>query len=108
LLETNQHLLEHGRGKRPPPAKVPAGVKIIEPVYIEDGVTLKDATIGPNVAVEAGSSIVGSTVANSILGRGVQVKKATVEGSVVGDKQVIDGKQLKDSVMDAGEIAAAR
>jgi len=38
----------------------------------------------------------------------VQVKKATVEGSVVGDKQVIDGKQLKDSVMDAGEIAAAR
>jgi glucose-1-phosphate thymidylyltransferase len=108
LLETNQHLLEHGRGKRPPPAKVSSDVKIKEPVYIEDGVTLKDATIGPNVAVEAGSSIVGSTVANSILGRGVQVKNAKVEGSVIGDKQVIDGRQVKDSVMDAGEIAAAR
>jgi len=106
LLETNQHLLEHGRGKRP--SKVAAGVKISEPVYIEDGVTLKDATIGPNVSIEAGSTIEGSTIRNSILGRGVQVKKSTVEGSVVGDKQVIEGKQLKDSVMDAGEIAAAR
>jgi glucose-1-phosphate thymidylyltransferase len=105
LLETNQHLLEHGRGKRP--ARVPDGVKIKEPVYIEDGVTLKDSELGPNVSVEAGSSIVGSTISNSILGKGVQVKNATVTGSVVGDKQLIDGKQVKDSVMDAGEIAAA-
>ena len=105
LLETNQHLLEHGRGKRP--AKVPDGVKIREPVYIEDGVTLKDSSVGPNVSIEAGSSIVGSTITNSMLGRGVQVKNATVAGSVVGDRQVIDGKQVKDSVMDAGEIAAA-
>jgi len=106
LLETNQHLLEHGRGKRP--TKISADVKIKDPVYIEDGVTLKDATIGPNVAVEAGSSIVGSTVVNSILGKGVQVKNAQVEGSVIGDKQVIDGRQVKDSVMDAGELAPAR
>jgi glucose-1-phosphate thymidylyltransferase len=105
LLETNEHLLKHGRGKRP--AKVSADVKITEPVYIEDGVTLKDATIGPNVAVEAGSSIVGSTVANSILGKGVQVKNAKVLGSVIGDKQVIDGRQVTDSVMDAGELAPA-
>jgi len=106
LLETNEHLLKHGRGKKP--STVPSGVKIKDPVYIEDGVTLEDATIGPNVAVESGSRIVGSTVANSILGRGVQLKKATVRGSVIGDKQVIEGKEVKDSVMDAGELAPAR
>ena len=106
LLETNQHLLEHGRGRRP--AKVPVGVQIKEPVYIEDGVTLKDSEVGPNVAVEAGSTIEGSTVTNSILGRGVQVKNAKVLGSVIGDKQVIDGRQVTDSVMDAGELAPAR
>jgi len=106
LLETNEHLLKHGRGKKP--STVPSGVKINDPVYIEDGVTLEDATIGPNVAVESGSRIVGSTVANSILGRDVQLKKATVRGSVIGDKQVIDGKEVKDSVMDAGELAPAR
>jgi glucose-1-phosphate thymidylyltransferase len=87
---------------------MPAGVKIKDPVYIEDGVTLEDATIGPNVAVETGSKIVGSTITNSILGRGVEVKNATVKGSVIGDKQKIEGKEIQDSVMDAGEIAAAR
>ncbi|HYT64668.1 MAG TPA: sugar phosphate nucleotidyltransferase [Gemmatimonadales bacterium] len=106
LLETNQHLLEHGRGKRP--TKVPAGVQIKDPVYIEDGVTLKDSTIGPNVALEAGSTVEGSTIANSILGEGVKVKNATVQGSVIGDKQVIEGRHVKDSVMDAGEVAPAR
>jgi len=106
LLETNEHLLKTSRGKKP--ATMPAGVKIKDPVYIEDGVTLEDATIGPNVAVETGSKIVGSTITNSILGRGVQVKNATVKGSVIGDKQKIEGKEIQDSVMDAGEIAAAR
>jgi glucose-1-phosphate thymidylyltransferase len=106
LLETNEHLLKQGRGKRP--AKVPAGVQIKEPVYIEDGVTLKDSTIGPNVAVEAGSTIDGSTIANSILGKGVKAKNARIQGSVIGDKQTIEDKELKDSVMDAGETAAAR
>jgi len=72
---------------------VPAGVQIKEPVYIEDGVTLKDATIGPNVAVEAGSSIEGSTVANSILGKGVQVKNARSQARLIGDKQVIEGRE---------------
>src|SRR2546423_6653426 len=106
LLETNQHLLEHGRARRP--ATLPAGVKIQDPVYIEEGVTLKDATIGPNVSVEAGGGIVGGTTPNSILGRKVRIKNATVQGSLVGDDQVIDGRQVKDSVMDRGEIAAAR
>ncbi len=106
LLETNEHLLKHGRGKRP--AKVPAGVQIKDPVYVEDGVSLRDATLGPNVAIEAGSTVEGSTIANSILGRGVRVRNATVSGSVVGDKQVIEGREVKDSVMDAGEVAPAR
>ena len=106
LLETNEHLLKHGRGKRP--AKMPAGVQIKDPVYVEDGVSLRDATLGPNVAIEAGSTVEGSTIANSILGRGVRVRNATVSGSVVGDKQVIEGREVKDSVMDAGELAAAR
>jgi glucose-1-phosphate thymidylyltransferase len=105
LLETNEHLLKHGRGMKP---KTESGVRIQEPVRIEEGITLKDATIGPNVTIEAGSTIVGSTVSNSILGKGVQLKNATVTGSVIGDQQVIEDKQIKDSVMDAGELAAAR
>lgn len=106
LLETNEHLLNNGRGQKP--ATLESGVKIQEPVRIEGGVTLKNSTIGPNVTIEAGSVIEGSTIANSILGRGVLVKNAKVKGSVIGDKQKIEGREVQDSVMDAGELAAAR
>jgi glucose-1-phosphate thymidylyltransferase len=106
LLETNEHLLKAGRGKRP--LKPPRGVTIEDPVRIEDDVTIENSTIGPNVTIESGSKIVGSKVSNSIVARGVQMKDAKVRGSVIGDKQKIEGKSIEDSVMDDGEIAAAR
>ncbi|HEY2897023.1 MAG TPA: sugar phosphate nucleotidyltransferase, partial [Gemmatimonadaceae bacterium] len=55
LLDTNRAMLERGHSRRP--ATVPAGTTIIDPVYIEDGVVLKDSTIGPNVSVHAGAVI---------------------------------------------------
>ncbi|HEY7195426.1 MAG TPA: sugar phosphate nucleotidyltransferase [Gemmatimonadales bacterium] len=106
LLETNEHLLRHGRGKRP--RHLPDHVKIIEPVYIEDSVTLQDVEIGPNVAIEADSTIVGSEIKNSILGKGVRLKNALVHGSVIGDNQVIKEQEIVNAVMDAGEVAPAR
>ncbi|MEX2157607.1 MAG: sugar phosphate nucleotidyltransferase [Gemmatimonadales bacterium] len=106
LLETSRHLLEHGRARRP--AKVPKGVKVRDPVYIEDGVILEDSTIGPNVALGAGSRVTGSTVANSILGHNVRVREATVQDSLVGDDQVIEGRKVRNVVMDGGEEAPAK
>ena len=106
LLETNRHLLEHGRARRP--RTTPPGVVIKEPVYVEDGVTLRDATIGPNVAIGAGSTVERSTVANSILGDRVGVRGATVVDSLIGDDQVIDGGTVRSSVLDGGELAPAR
>jgi len=106
LLETNRHLLEHGRARRP--KTLPKGVVIRDPVYIEDGVRLVDSTIGPNVSLGAGSSVTGSTVTNSILGNNVRIQGAVVEGSLVGDDQAIEGRTIQDSVLDGGERAAAR
>ena len=106
LLETNRHLLEHGRGRRPKTA--PKGVIIKDPVYIEDGVRLADCTIGPNVSLGTGSSVTGSTVANSILGNNVRIQGATVADSLVGDDQVIEGRAVQHSVLDGGEHALAR
>src|SRR6058998_2657586 len=106
LLETNRHLLEQGR------ARIPVGpcprCTIVPPVYVEEGVTLHDASVGPNVSIEAGSFVAESTVANSILGRNVRVVRATVKDSLVGDDQKIEGKVIQQSVMDAGEVAPAK
>jgi glucose-1-phosphate thymidylyltransferase len=77
-------------------------------VYIEDGVTIRDATVGPNVTVEAGSSIVGSRVSDSILGRDVRLDDATVRECVIGDGEVLEGRELVRCVVDGGEVAPAR
>jgi glucose-1-phosphate thymidylyltransferase len=105
LLETNEHLLRNGRGVTPAPAP---GVVIREPVRVEAGVTLRDSTIGPNVTIETGSMIAGSTLQHAILGRNVRVEGSTVERSVIGDDQLVQDRVVRDSVMDAGEVAAAR
>ena len=105
LLETNEHLLRTGRGLVPPPAP---GVVIREPVRIEPGVTLASCTIGPNVTIEGGSRVEGSTVEHSLLGRDVRLVRAQVKRSVIGDGQVIEDKSVADSVMDQGELARAK
>jgi glucose-1-phosphate thymidylyltransferase len=105
LLETNQHLLTDGRARAP--ASPGSGSTIIPPVYIEDGVSLRDARIGPNVSIETGSVIVESTIANAILGRNVRVTRSTVREALVGDDQVIESRVIERSVLDAGELAPA-
>lgn len=106
LLETNHHLLEHGR------ARLPSGpcprCTIRPPVYIEAGVTIHDAVVGPNVSIEAGSYVTESTVENTILGANVRVVRSTVRDSLIGDGQEVIGRTVERSVLDAGELAAAR
>ena len=106
LLETNRHLLDTGRARRP--GALGPNVTIREPVYIEDGVSIRDSVVGPNVTIEAGSAITGSTIADSILGRDVRVTAATVRESVVGDAQVIEHREVARCVADGGEVAPAR
>ena len=105
LLETNEHLLRNGRAVTPAPQ---TDVIIREPVRIEDGVTLRACSIGPNVTIESGSVIEQSNVERSILGRDVRIRGSTVTGSVIGDGQSLEGQTLSDSVMDGGEILTAR
>ena len=106
LLETNRHVLEHGRARNP--ASPGPRCTIVPPVYIEDGVTMHDAVVGPNVSIERGSVVAESTIANSILGRNVRVVRSTVRDSLVGDGQAIEGRTVQQSVLDAGELAPAK
>ena len=107
LLETNRHLLESGGRARMPSGPCPR-CTIVPPVYIEEGVIIHDATVGPNVSLEAGSFVAESTITNSIVGRNVRVVGSTVADSLLGDDQVVEGRTVRASVMDAGELAPAR
>ena len=83
LLESNEILLKKGRARKP--ATIPAGVTIVEPVYIEDGVTLERTTIGPNVSIEAGAKVVGGTLKNAVVGRDVVLTDCAIDGALIGD-----------------------
>jgi glucose-1-phosphate thymidylyltransferase len=82
LIETNRHVLEHGRALAP--ADLP-GVTIVPPVRVSPNVILEDAVIGPNVTIEAGSDIRGSTLRDCIIGRNVTLRGATLRDSMIGD-----------------------
>jgi glucose-1-phosphate thymidylyltransferase len=98
LLQTNRTMLEKGRAKRP--KSIPADVKIVEPVYIEDNVTISASIIGPNVSIGAGSRVEGSELRDSIVGDGATVTNSRLTGSMVGDAAVVDGAKGQLNVSD--------
>jgi len=98
LLDTNRTMLEKGRAKRP--ASVPAGVTLIDPVYIEDNVTLAGSTLGPNVSVGAGSRVEASVLRDTIVGVGATISNSKLSASMVGDAAVVDGANGQLNVSD--------
>jgi glucose-1-phosphate thymidylyltransferase len=98
LLQTNRTMLERGRAKAP--KSIPPGVKIVEPVYIEDDVTLSASTIGPNVSIGAGSKVEKSELRDTIVGAGATVSNSKLALSMVGDAAVVDGVTGRLNVSD--------
>ncbi len=83
LLETNEHLLRTGRGLVSPQARLSSTV-LGEAVRIEEDVVLEGCTIGPNVTVERGTRIVGSTLRNCIVGPDSLLEGCVLESSLIG------------------------
>ena len=101
MLETNETMLTKGRALRPANA---GDSTIIDPVYIEEGVTLKASTVGPNVSIGKGSVIDGSTVSNSIVGTGARITRSTISNSLVGDEAQLEGVSGVVTVGDHSEV----
>ena len=98
LLETNRTMLEKGGARRP--KSIPSGVRLIDPVYIEDGVALSESTIGPNVSLSAGSKVERSELRDTIVGEGSTITNCALTGSMIGDAAVVDGVRGRVNVAD--------
>ena len=105
LLETNRTILEK-RGAARRPATVPSDVTLIDPVYIEDGVSLRKSTIWPNVSISAGSTVEGSTLRDTIVGSKSQVRGSTLSNSMIGDEAVVEGVKGEMTISDHSEVRA--
>lgn len=101
MLETNEAMLTRGRARRPRSA---GDSTIIDPVYIEDNVTLKKSKVGPNVSIGAGSVLDGSEISNSIVGSNAKISKSVLKNSLVGDDTVLDGVKGEVTIGDHSEV----
>jgi glucose-1-phosphate thymidylyltransferase len=102
LLETNRTVLDKGGARRPKTA--PNGVTFNDPVYIEDDVTITNSTIGPNVSLGSGTTVDGSTLSDSVVGKRSKVANSKLTKSLIGDDVTIDGMNGELNITDHSRI----
>jgi glucose-1-phosphate thymidylyltransferase len=107
LLETNRIMLEK-RSMARRPASLAKDARIVEPVYIEDGVTIARSTVGPNVSISAGSVIEDSTITDTIVGAKSRIARSTLHDSLVGDEVVLEGFSGAATIGDHSEMRGER
>jgi glucose-1-phosphate thymidylyltransferase len=101
MLETNYTMLSKGHSRRPDSLD---GSTIVDPVYIEDNVTLKKSIIGPNVSIGTGSVIEGSELSHTIVGTGARITNSKLTKSLVGDGAQLEGVNGEVTVGDHSEV----
>src|SRR5687768_10131342 len=104
MLETNEAMLARGRSRKP---KTSGDSTIIDPVYIEDGVTITKSKIGPNVSIGAGSVLDGAEISHSIIGDRAKITKSVLVNSLVGDDTVLTGVKGEVTLGDHSEVRAS-
>jgi glucose-1-phosphate thymidylyltransferase len=104
LLETNLAMLQRGHVRA---VETVDNSTIIEPVYAEAGVTVRDSIVGPNVSIGAGTIIEGSTLSHSIIGKKAKILMSTLTQSLIGDEAVLESVRGQVTVGDHAEVHAS-
>jgi glucose-1-phosphate thymidylyltransferase len=104
LLDTNRAMLEKGRARRP--SVVPPGVRIVDPVFIGDGVIMTASTVGPNVSIGNGTTVGDSEIRDSVIGEGCTITGSVLQNSLVADSTVVEGIRGELNVGDHSVVIA--
>lgn len=105
LLATNLAMLERGHARSPESAE---NCTIVDPVYIEANVTIRNSIIGPNVSIGEGSKISESTLSNTIVEKRSTVTNATLTHSLLGSDTVVEGVCGEMTIGDHSEVRATQ
>ncbi len=101
LIETNRVMLEKGRARRP------SGIdpaQVVDPVYIEDGVTITGSRVGPNVSIGAGTVIEDSQLRDAVIGSGARIAGSRLANSLIGDDAVVENMVGAMTIGDHSEV----
>lgn len=102
LLATNRTMLEKGRARQP--ESMGSGATIVAPVYIEDGVTIENSVVGPNVSLGKGSEVRNSTLHDCVVGDKANILGSRLHDSFIGDGAVVQGVNGSVNVGDHSEV----
>ena len=105
LLETNAHLLAHGRARAPNPGP---GVVIHPPVFVDDEVVLEAVELGPNVSVARGSVLRRTRLRDTIVGERTEVLDSDLSGALLGDDVRVRGLRGRAYLGDHSEVDVPR
>lgn len=105
-LDTNKILLEKSGSQVG--RFTSSNVTIIEPVAIGEGAEISNSRIGPYASIGAGCKIENSTITESILEDGCEIKDAALSRSLVGRQVKVrgrgDGRIIQLNIGDDGEV----
>jgi len=73
---------------------------IIEPCFIGENVILKDTTVGPYVSIGNNTSVVNSTIKNSLIQTQSKISNANLDNAMIGNHVVFDGNFEAISIGD--------
>jgi len=83
-------------------------VKIIEPVAIGEGAEISNSTIGPHASIGANCKIENSSIEESIIEPGCEIKDSALKMSLIGKQAKVkgrgDGHVMQLNVGDVSEI----
>jgi glucose-1-phosphate thymidylyltransferase len=101
LLDTNRMLLDRMELETLP--DFPGSI-VRPPVYLAEGVVIRDSIVGPYVAVAENAIIEQSIVENSILGAYSRLDSIILKNSVVGNDTSLTGRWHSINIGDNTEI----
>tara|TARA_B100001093_G_scaffold45890_1_gene39038 strand:- start:2179 stop:3195 length:1017 start_codon:yes stop_codon:yes gene_type:complete len=78
--------------------------KIIDPVYIDSGVVIENSTIGPHVSIYKDSTIINTSIQNSIIGSSSTISDANIIDSMIGNNCKYDGNYKSVNIGDYSEL----
>lgn len=77
---------------------------IIEPCFIGENVELKNAVVGPFTSIGAGTKVVKSVVANSIVQHNSEIRNAVIKDSMIGSNVAYNGLARDLSLGDYANV----
>ena len=104
LLETNRHLLAHGRDNSADAARR-ENIVVIPPVFIHPDAKVRSSVIGPNVSIGAQCEIEQSIIRDSILEDEAEAFGITLESSLIGRAVMLRQRAYSINAGDNTEVS---